>query len=187
LAESIESTDLLKRISADPVEAERRLINIRRKLLDFFRWNLSRSPEDLVQETLRRVAVRARDPNTKIHVPIENYCFGVARYVLWESRESDPEIPFEPEQLNSLRELTTNRSISSEEELLYNEFLKECLKVVSQEDIDLVQEYRVASAAELAEELFVTETSIRLRVFRTRKKLREVVRRLESRGSAKQK
>jgi DNA-directed RNA polymerase specialized sigma24 family protein len=171
----VQVTYILKRLHPDSAEAERQLLKIQRKLVNFFEWNLRHSAEDLAQETLRRVMDRLRDPAANIYVPIEFFCIGVARNVLKEARKAKPETPVDSEMLDSLQQLASSSYSTPYEERVYDELLSQCRRVVREEDIELIQEWEYTTAAELARRFSTTEGAIRIRIYHIRRKLREVL------------
>jgi RNA polymerase sigma factor (sigma-70 family) len=132
-------------------------------------------PDELAAETLQRVAKKlAAGENIKV---LPAYCYGVARLIRLEAlRKPDA-------QLSSLDEATQPRPLNPEdleqkERIL---LLNRCLQTLPEQDARLFIEYwmddqagsKIDSRKRLAEEMNLTPTALRLRIFRIRAKLQD--------------
>jgi RNA polymerase sigma factor (sigma-70 family) len=130
-------------------------------------------PEELAAETLHRVAKKlAAGENIKV---LPAYCYGVARLIRLEAlRKPDA-------QLSSLDEATQTHP-QDPEDLEQKEritLLNQCLQTLPEQDARLFIKYwleteggaKIESRKRLAEEMNLTPTALRLRIFRIRAKL----------------
>lgn len=147
----------------------------REKLEDLFRWKGLASPEDLADETLDRVARRAREGLQAQRGPMA-YVLGVARKVALEAarrqarhRSATPDRWAAPEP-----DRNTER---------YHQVLDACLQTLSTEDRRLLLDYhrgdgrgRIDGRRELADRLGMPLATLRVRAFRIRARVERCAR-----------
>jgi RNA polymerase sigma factor (sigma-70 family) len=171
----------LSRISAPasrrPDSRRHEYENIRRKLTAFFRWNHCRDAESLADETIDRVIRRTQELKvSNVHA----YINGVARNVFLEARRHNARRATFDDTVES----TSWDASSAEEEERQLEFrvdcLKRCLQNLTPVERQLIMDYGlpqkgVKRRQELAESLGITLETLRVQVFRARRKLRALV------------
>lgn len=143
----------------------------RQRLLDFFRWRGVSDPEAYADRTLDRVAAKLADGEVpRTEVPLR-YVLGVARYIHLEGVKAEarvrvlpPRTP-EPEDDGSMQALEA------------------CLGELPEDERELVLRYhqssgslRIRDRKQLAQELGVSLSSLRMRMFRARQRLADCIR-----------
>lgn len=166
---------LLAALDPDRDRAADRLLLLRRKLLKFFAWNKVPIPEDLVDETVDRVARRLHEGDSVRHPEIGAYVHGFARMVLRESWTRPRLVRIPASVLPG----------PSEEEQAAAErrsrCLDRCLARLPPENRRLLLAYyqaengaaKIASHRRLAAELGVTDGNLRIRLHRLRLQVQE--------------
>jgi len=156
----------LELLNSDPAEAAKRYDLLRRRLLFWFRNNGASDPENLADETLCRAYRKLHEGLELQSDKLTAYCFGVAQYVLTDHRrrkstgEQQP-----PEGLDPGRE-----EFHQVEARLV---LTQCLESLSGEDRDLIVTYHMGDRKALARREGLTETALRVRISRIKKKLED--------------
>ncbi len=156
-------SEFLKLIHADPREAEKGYLQLRRKLICFFRQRGRLDLEDLADEVIQRAYRKWREG-----VEVEKlgaYCYGIARYVLMEAASSAS-----PTELS---EETQSAPFSADESIL----LQELLGRLEPRDCALIVAYHGEDRKELAVRLGLTENALRIRAHRIVKSLRSLAER----------
>ena len=165
---------LLRWLDSDIERAAEKYEAIRRRLTQYFVLRQCVDPEELTDETMRRVARRVPEIATSYHGEPSRYFYGVARLILREYFRQRPlhEVR-EQDQLVSAPEKDENRR--------QYECLGKCLHTLTPDKRELVFTYyknrkqTKISAHELAAEMEVTSAALRPRIFRLRRALQECV------------
>jgi DNA-directed RNA polymerase specialized sigma24 family protein len=169
---------LLAALDPDRDLAAAKLLLLRRKLLKFFAWNKVPIPEDLVDETLDRVARRLHEGDAVRHPEFGAYVHGFARVVLRESW-SRPRLVRAQE--GALSAAPVAEQVVAERR---SRCLDLCLARLPPESRRLLLAYyqtengaaKIASHRQLAAELDVTAGNLRLKLHRLRVELEICVR-----------
>jgi RNA polymerase sigma factor (sigma-70 family) len=167
-------------------------VEMRRRLMGYFARKGCRSPDDLADETLTRVARRLEEEGITLAETPARYCYIVARFVflehLRETRshrlaEHDP-ADVAPAQLVWSRPDAEAAGIR--EHLLL--CLDKCLQELDPLNRRIITRYYIGSERvkidnrrELAESLGLTQNALAIRASRIRKRLEACVRRCSSR------
>lgn len=158
----------LKWLSPNLDRAGEEYERLRFRLSTFFGQRHCRFPDELTDETINRVILKSSEEQ------IENklaYCYGVARNVYRESlrRERDH---LNVDGLAIAAEIPEERSFSSD-------CLDQCLDKLSPENRNLLLEYfseaklaKIELHRRISESLQTTQTALRMRVMRTKQKLK---------------
>jgi DNA-directed RNA polymerase specialized sigma24 family protein len=164
-----EFTLFLNSLDSDRNIAGEKYEMLRRKLIKFFQWQRSSSAEDLADKVMDRVARRLF--KGEVIRDISKYVMGVARLVALEDlkeREKELRVPASPSFLTS----------TIQEADIYNErkiAIVQVLNTISKEDRTLLLDYFTPDIdrKDLAKEMQISATALRLRVFRLKMLLRE--------------
>jgi hypothetical protein len=160
--------DFLEWLSPDRELAGAEYERLRFRLSTFFSQRQCRFADELADETINRVILKASEEQ------IENklaYCYGVARNVYRESlrRERDH---LNVDELAIAAEAPEERSFSGD-------CLDQCLEKLSPESRNLLLEYfseaklaKIELHRRISEGLQTTQTALRMRVMRTKHKLK---------------
>jgi len=169
---------LLRLLDPDPVRAAKAYSEIRLRLTRLFEWRGARFPEDLVDETITRVA-RRLDEGIEIHSddPYRYFC-GVAHLVF-------KEVLRERRRDRKLRDPANWPEATLPEDEPEDPrmgLLQECLDALPPDQRELVLDYhqgegrdRIKNRRVIAERLGVPLNALRIRVHRIRVKLEECV------------
>jgi DNA-directed RNA polymerase specialized sigma24 family protein len=160
---------LLERLSADPALAGEEYEKLRARLMYFFERKGCRTPAELSDETINRVA-RKVEEGLEIIEDMYKYSHGVARRVLQEHWR-DPKREWD--QIDE-RVSSPNSDQEFDEQRLG--CMKKCLQTLPPEERDLIVKncsIDKKGREDLAQSLRLTINAFRLRVFRIRTKLRE--------------
>jgi DNA-directed RNA polymerase specialized sigma24 family protein len=170
---------LLALLAPDREEAGRRYEDIRRRLLRIFEWRGCPYPEELVDETMNRVAHKAAEGLELRSADPFRYVCGVAQLVfkevlrdqrkkqdaMAEMRRNEPPPPPDPEE---------------DDERL--DCLRRCLGELSADNRELIVQYysgdggrRIRNRRKLAGHLGVAMNALRIRAYRLRGRLEECV------------
>jgi DNA-directed RNA polymerase specialized sigma24 family protein len=174
---------LLAWLDPDRRLAAEKLENIRHKLFTYFKWRRCSAPEDLVDETIDRVAYKIEEIRTNIPEP---YVLGVARNVLrehWKTKDKRSAMGLEellPSQQPSDDPLEAEQELeSSEQNEQRLECLEQCLRELSPESHSLIKDYhagekrvRIMNRQNLAEYLGINLAALRKRVYQITLELR---------------
>jgi len=169
---------LLELLDPDPAEAARAFVQLRHRLTRLFEWRGCRFPEDLVDETISRVA-RRLDEGVEIRSddPYRYFC-GVAHMVFKEVlRERRRE-----RKLQDPASWPAPPDPEDEHDDPRMEILQTCLEKLSKEQRGLLLDYhqgegreRIENRRRIAGRLDVPLNALRIRVHRIRAKLEECV------------
>jgi DNA-directed RNA polymerase specialized sigma24 family protein len=159
---------LLARLNADPVLAGEEYEKLRARLMYFFERKGCRTPAELSDETINRIARKMEEG-----LEIENlfkFSYGVARLVLLEHWR-DPKREWD--QLD--QRLSSPRSDREFDELRL-QCMEKCLQALPSEERDLIVKNCTLDKKgkeEVARALGLTMNALRIRTFRIRTKLHE--------------
>ena len=162
----------------DPDDGGRRYLRLHQKLEGFFRTRGVADPAAAADETLdragRRIAEGTDVPN------VDSFCLGIARFIIKEgwrlnTRESTAFLQFLEQHEQATAEQIDRFS-----------FMKMCFEELPQYDRTLLNSYcsalrgqaRAKHRRELAEELGLTVSALRIRVTRLRQGLEDCLKRL---------
>ena len=173
---------LLDFLDSDPERAADAYETIRRKLTRLFEWRGCYNPDDLVDETINRVA-RKVDQGEKIltQEPYHYFC-GVARFVFHEviRRQQRERSAVEQERWSLATQAGSEVDFEAE---LRMKCLQQGLQSLPQEHGELILRYyqgekskKIANRRELAAELGIQLNALRIRAHRIRQKLESRVR-----------
>jgi DNA-directed RNA polymerase specialized sigma24 family protein len=166
LANRPEKKEVLPLFDSDPTRARREYDRLRLKLIRYFAWNRSRSPDDLADETFFRVWRRVSQ-GAEIHsANPDSYFYGVAANILKEERGVPAELP--------IREVSTDRRLSSFggfDRLELRLRLEELLRDLPPEERTLLLRYYTEDPQSLAREEGITLELLRLRIHRIKREL----------------
>jgi DNA-directed RNA polymerase specialized sigma24 family protein len=161
---------------------------MRQKLISYFDRRNCRSPEDLADKTLNRVAQKLNEKRSITNVTPAQFCFIKAREVLheyWRSPEQK-EIAME-DMLNEAPDqhtfLAPNPKSEQEDQEKRMDCLERCLQNLKRQDHDLIIKYyygeervKIANRQKLAKDLGISSKTLVVRALRIRKRLEDCVR-----------
>lgn len=165
---------LLAVLDANREHAGEKYEELRLRLVSFFEWRGSISPDEHADEVLNRVAQKI-DEGTEIQ-HLQSYCYGIARLLLLDSLKDQEK---KQAMLVGLSEPTQDAAEAddSDAELQYKCF-EECLQKLSAENRKLIIDYyqdeehpKIDARKNLAESLGVPLNALRIRACRIRAKL----------------
>ncbi|HEY9431567.1 MAG TPA: hypothetical protein VI260_08915 [Blastocatellia bacterium] len=159
---------LLARLNADPVLAGEEYEKLRARLMYFFERKGCRTPAELSDETINRIA-RKMEEGLEIE-DLFKFSYGVARLVLLEHWR-DPKREWD--QLD--QRLSSPRSDREFDELRL-QCMEKCLQALPSEERDLIVKNCTLDKKgkeEVAQALGLTMNALRIRTFRIRTKLHE--------------
>lgn len=158
--------ELLAIFDSNPDRAEQKYRELCQKLVRYFGWNRKSDPEDLAQETLKRGLSRLQQGQQITVENPERYFFGVARNLVRESWNARKEEQFLGQELELTLPLFHN--LNRGEQLV---FLKECLRDLPTDDLEMLMAYLDGDGDTWAREAGLQPTTVRSRIHRTRKRL----------------
>ena len=178
---------LLARLDPDEELAGRKYETIRHGLITFFECRGGRSPEDLADETINRVARRLMEGKDLYAGSPASYFYGVARNVLREHWDA-PDAVSRPLESARLEDLSHDPVRAQEQHLRRRtedhqlECLERCLQGLAPKDRDLISSYysgdttvKIQNRKLLAERLGITLNALKIRALRIREKLEACV------------
>ncbi len=152
--------------------------SVRAALVKFFDWQGAIFPEDLADETLNRVAQKL-DEGLELLAP-DNYCHGVARMVLLESRKRSDYRRVELDEIGEIPVQNEEINVADERRM----YFEHCLGELPVESRQLVLRYyqedkqqKIDGRQMLAIQLGIPLNALRSRVQRIRDRLARCVRR----------
>lgn len=165
---------LLGVLDRDPDVAAHTYEQLRQRTIGLFRWWGAGNGEDLADRTLDRVARKLAEGAVVPKESLAAYLRGVARLVFYESTRD----PHRQTDQAALAELTTLPLLDSEPEMLA--CFDRCLAALNPSDRELVLRYYGNGKAkdvrsQLAGELALSATALRIRVHRIRARLEQCV------------
>ena len=178
---------LLARLDPDQELAGQKYETIRHGLITFFECRGGRSPEDLADETINRVARRLMEGKELYASTPSAYFYGVARNVLREHWDA-PDAASAPLERARLEDLSHDPAHAQEQHLRRRredqqlECLERCLQGLASTDRDLISSYyhgettvKIQNRKLLAERLGITVNALKIRALRIREKLEACV------------
>ena len=162
--------DFLAWLDPDRERAGKKYESIRRRLIEIFTCRGCRDAEDLADETINRVALKAQEIAPGYVGDPALYFYGVAQKVHLESLRRKPRVP-PPPPVNEPNDV----------EFEY-ECLERCMEQLASSQRELVLQYyredkraKIDSRKELAAHLGIELNALRIRAHRLRATLRECV------------
>jgi DNA-directed RNA polymerase specialized sigma24 family protein len=168
---------LLDHLHPERSEAGERYEGIRRKLVQFFRWERAEFPEEHADEALNRVArkLAAGEPI----VDVERYIFGVARMISHEIAQQRVRHKAAVEEMKRAPAAQIDA-----EEVALAAVLWECLLVLPPDMRTFILRYyegdkqvRIRNRRAMSEELGIPLNALRNRALRLRERLEDCVQR----------
>ena len=157
---------VLALFDADPQRAEQQFAELREQLKRFMEWRGCRTPDDFAQETILRGIRRLSQGTEVTSGDPRGYFFGVARHVIQEGWKPARECTLPPEtwarQTSALKEFDRVDARLT---------LDKCLDALRDRERTLIVRYHSEDRRELARELGLSLSQMRLRVHRIRRKL----------------
>lgn len=172
---------LLDLLDRDPEEAGRKYEEIRNRLLRIFQWRGCAWPEELVDETMNRVAHKAAGGlELRSEDPFRYFC-GVAQMIFKEILRDQRKQQEAVVEMQKIEPPPEDDPYPEEDERLT--CLRICLEELSPENRDLMMDYytgegagRIRRRKKLAAKLGVAMNALRIRAYRLRSKLEDCVR-----------
>ena len=174
---------LLSFFDSDPVIAGEKLLRCRQKLVRRFAAERCHDPEDLANESLRRVLDALNKNPQRLATEIEAFISGFATNIIYESRRSpmhkeDPLeeiVPAKEPRTRPLEELLIG--FSEQEDL--RQCLEQCLEQLDSQERNTLIKYYTAEPGEkakavrrnMASSLGLTSAQLRKRAFNLRSRL----------------
>jgi RNA polymerase sigma factor (sigma-70 family) len=166
---------LLALLDADRERAGERYEVVRQKLVKFFEWRGSRSPEDHADQTINRVT-RKIDEGEEIE-NIQAYFYAVARLLFMETLKEQKRAQTAIDQLPSPIQVSDDKGPEFQ-----HECFEKCLGNLPPESRELIIGYyqqekraKIDRRKELAARLGIPLNALRIRAHRIRAKLEECV------------
>lgn len=168
---------LLEHFSPDRAEAGRQYVQMKVKLERFFEWRSCPAPEDLADETIKRVTRRLDEGENIINLPA--YFSSVARLVFMESRRDvkGTSVPLDE------TEIPAKELFEDEQKEARLSCLDRCLDEISVESRSLILKYyhdekraKIDYRKQLADALGIPLNALRIRAHRIRATLEKCVR-----------
>jgi DNA-directed RNA polymerase specialized sigma24 family protein len=182
--------DWLNEENEDDDSGGQKYEEMRQKLISYFDHRNCRSPEDMADETLNRVALKLDEKGSITNVTPAQFCFIKARQVLheyWRRPELkeitlDDALVTDPPDQHSL--MVANPDDEQDEREKRMRCLEHCLQNLKRPDHDLIIRYyygeervKIDNRQRLANELGISSKALVVRALRIRKKLEECVER----------
>lgn len=153
-------------------------LEMHRRLVSYFDRKNCRSPQELADETLSRVARRLEEEGAITGATPAHYCYIVARFVFLEHQRQAPAVPIDAAGLPAARVDPT-----SENQARMLQCLEQCLKRLEPEQRELILTYyqgeqrvKITFRRKLAARLGVTMNALSIRACRIRDRLEACVR-----------
>ncbi len=166
---------LLDRLHSERSEAGERYERIRRKLLQFFRWERAEFPEEHADETLNRVARKLAGGEQIIDV--ERYIFGVARMISHEVAQRRLRHKTAVEEMKHIPAPQVDA-----DEVALASVLWDCLRSLPPDTRTFILRYyegdkqvRIRNRQAMSEELGIPLNALRNRALRLRERLEDCV------------
>ena len=167
---------LLDQLHAERSEAGERYEKIRRKLVQFFRWERAEFPEEHADETLNRVA-RKLTANEPI-LDVERYIYGVARMIVHEVGQQRRR---HKAAIEEMKHAPAAAQVDAEEVALAS-VLWDCLLTLTPDTRAFILRYyegdrqaRIRNRRAMSDELGIPLNALRNRALRLRERLEECV------------
>jgi DNA-directed RNA polymerase specialized sigma24 family protein len=158
----------LEWLNPDPNLAGEEYERLRFRLCTFFSQRQCRFADELADETINRVILKVSEERIENKI---GYCYGVAKNIFRESLRK--------ERTHLDIDDVTIAAKDPEAQSFSNECLDKCLEKLSPESRDLLLEYfseakqaKIELHRRISEGLAMTQTALRMRVMRTKQKLK---------------
>ena len=158
----------LEWLSPDPDSAGEEYERLRFRLCTFFSQRQSRFADELADETINRVIMKSSEETIENKIA---YCYGVARNVFRESFRKE-RAHIDIDDVNIAASVPDEPSFS-------RECLDKCLEKLSPDSRNLLLDYfsesklaKIELHRRISEGLRMTQTALRMRVMRTKQKLK---------------
>jgi len=163
---------LLDLLGPDPDTAARKYEEIRTRLLRIFQWRGCPFPEELVDETMNRVAHKAAGGlELRAEEPFRYFC-GVAQMIFKEVLRDNRR------KQEAFAEIRRTGPPPEEKEDPRMDCLRECLEELTPENHELMMQYysgdgqrRIRKRKALAQRLGIAMNALRIRAYRLRARL----------------
>jgi hypothetical protein len=162
--------DLLAIFDPDSVRAEERYAELYYSLLRYFEYYRNCEPQDMAQETLKRGFARLQEGQKITTDNPAGYFFGIARNLVREGWTARPEEPLEEQDLPIGTSLFHDLN-SREQEIL----LQQCLRNLLPEELEMLMAHVEGKGPEWSRKSGLRPSVLRLRVYRIRRRLEELV------------
>lgn len=166
---------MLAWLDADRDLAAVKYEQIRRRLIKLFNCRGRHDAEDLADETINRVTLKAPEVAREYVGDPSLYFYGVAQKVFLEALRKRPTRPYDPPRADP---------VETDETELEHECLERCMGELPPASRELVLEYyrndrraKIDHRKELAGRLGIAQNALRIRVHRIRATLQECVQR----------
>jgi DNA-directed RNA polymerase specialized sigma24 family protein len=160
-----------------------RYVEMRRRLAAYFDRRNCRSPDDLADETLNRVARRLEEEGTIADTLPARYCYIVAKFVFLESLRREKEERKKAAESPGVSTPRDDGDMDEPDREKLRESLERCLERLPAPDRGLILEYyrgerraKIERRRDLAARLGVTINALSIRACRIRDKLESCVR-----------
>jgi DNA-directed RNA polymerase specialized sigma24 family protein len=176
--------DLLRAFHADREQASHHYLALRERLIRFFQWNRTETPEELADEVLDRLARRLNLSSEQIQDPVR-YAVGIARMLLQEQRRKNLR---REKALAELQQTSLDADRREQERILQHEraeLLRQCMQSIPEQSRELIfRYYDVDEAADYRQQMAraygISINALRNRALRIRMDLeRQLARRLQ--------
>jgi DNA-directed RNA polymerase specialized sigma24 family protein len=169
-------TRLLARLHSDPDQAATEYERLRHALEKFFDWHCAWPPEECADETLDRLVIKLA---TDVRVDdVRAYARGIARLVLLEWRRRPAPISMDESRDYPAASL----AVEEDDDQALSSCFERCLSALSDDTRSLVLDYyvdergaKIDNRRRLARSLGLSESALRNRVQRVRKRLERCV------------
>lgn len=160
--------ELLAWLHPDRDEAAKICVQLHNDLTKIFIWNQCADPEGLTDEVFDRVERKVHDLRQNFKGDPKLFFYGVARYLIRESKRPGKEVPLEDTNLPAPETVEEEESPTR-----LKECLNLCLQQLSVEKRELILRYyakekqaKIDDHIELARQLGISVETLRVRVYR---------------------
>ena len=175
---------LLNWLDGETDSEGQKYLEMRRRLVAYFDRKSCKTPDDLADETLNRVARRLEEENISEAQDPAKYCYIVARFVFMEYlRSSRQEDALASDLTRNATEVTSKFDQSQEERDIMLSCLEGCINRLDPEGRQIIVGYYVGKEREkienrrsLAQTFGITSNALSIRACRIRSKLEKCVR-----------
>jgi DNA-directed RNA polymerase specialized sigma24 family protein len=176
--------DLLRALHANRDEASHQYQALRERLIRFFQWNQTDTPEELADETLDRLARKLHQPAEQIQDPVR-YAVGIAKLLLQEQRRKSIR---RQKALAELQQQSLEADRREQDRTLQREradLLQQCLQSIPPQSRELIFRYYDAEQSaehrqQMARSYGISLNALRNRALRIRADLeRQLTHRLQ--------
>ncbi|HEY1239980.1 MAG TPA: hypothetical protein VGF16_05455 [Bryobacteraceae bacterium] len=154
-------------------------LEMHRRLVSYFDRKNCKSPQELADETLTRVARRLNEEGAITGATPPQYCYIVARFVFLEHQRQAAVLAIETRELPA----PAGADAASEDQARMLRCLEQCLKQLEEEQRELIlgyyqgeQQVKISLRRKLAARLGVTMNALSIRACRIRDRLEACVR-----------